>query len=302
MKPHPPIPNALSGERREFSGPLGPLSYYASGPAGSAMPPLLLIHSVNAAGSAYEVRPLYDHYRARRTVYAMDLPGYGFSDRSDRDYTIRLMTDAVLAMTEEIARRQGPGPIDSLALSLSSEFLARAATEAPERYRTVALVSPTGFDKRAPWYEPRGSNRGKAWLYGAFTVPLWTRGFYDLLTSRRGVRFFLEKTWGGENIDEGLLEYDLLTTQHPGAHHVVYRFVSGYLFSADITRVYESLSMPVWMSHGMRGDFTDYRYQDAFASRPNWSFDEFQTGALPYFEVASDFIGRYDAFLERADR
>ena len=52
----------------------------------------------------------------------------------------------------------------------------------------------------------------------------------------------------------------------------------------------------------MRGDFTDYRYKDAFASRPNWSFDVFQTGALPYFEVPGDFIGRYDAFLERAER
>ena len=297
-----PLPNAVTGERRELSGRLGVLSYYVAGPVESGAPPLLLIHSINAAGSAYEVRPLHEHYRTLRTVYSLDLPGYGFSERSDRDYTVRLMTDGILAMTEEIERRQGPVPIDALALSLSSEFLARAAAEVPERFRTVALVSPTGFDRRAPWNGPPGSNRGRQWLYDTFTVKLWSRGFYDFLTSRRSVRFFLEKTWGGKNIDEGLLEYDLLTTRNPGAHHVVYRFVSGYLFSADITRVYESLTMPVWMSHGVRGDFTDYGYALALSARPNWSFDVFQTGALPHFEAPGEFMGRYDGFLGRPER
>jgi pimeloyl-ACP methyl ester carboxylesterase len=45
---------------------------------------MLLIHSVNAAGSVAEMRPVYAHYGASRTVYATDLPGFGFSDRSDR--------------------------------------------------------------------------------------------------------------------------------------------------------------------------------------------------------------------------
>jgi len=299
---HPPLPNAVTGERRELAGQLRKLSYYVAGPAESTAPPLLLIHSVNAAGSAYEVRPLHEHYRTLRPVYSLDLPGYGFSDRSDRAYTVRLMTDAILAMTDEIAHRHGSVPVDALALSLSSEFLARAAAEAPERFRTVALVSPTGFDRRAPWNGPPGSNRGRQWLYETFTVGLWSRGFYDFLTSRRSVRFFLEKTWGGKNIDAGLLEYDLLTTRDPGAHHVVYRFVSGFLFSADITHVYESLTMPVWMSHGVRGDFTDYRHALAFSTRPNWSFDVFETGALPHFEVQADFIARYEAFLARLKR
>ena len=302
MAQDPALPHAVTGERRAFSGRLGTVSYYVAGPSETNAPPLLLVHSINAAGSAYEVRPLHEHYRTQRTVYSMELPGFGHSDRSDREYSPRLMTDAILEMVEEIRRRQGPVAVDALALSLSSEFLARAASEAPDRFRSLALVSPTGFDKRAPWNGPDGSTRGKRWLYNTFTVGLWSRGFFDLLTSRRGVRFFLEKTWGARNIDEGLLEYDLITTRDPDAHHAVYCFVSGYLFSADITRVYESLAMPVWMSHGVRGDFTDYRHKAAFAGRPNWSFDVFQTGALPHFEMPDEFFARYDAFLTGAGR
>lgn len=198
------LPEAVSGERFEFSDRrTGRLSAYAAGDGA----PLLLVHSINAAASAAEMRPLHEHYRATRRVFSIDLPGYGFADRSDRRYTPRLMTDAIHAVTDEIRRRCGSGPIDALALSLSCEFLARAAVESPEAFRSLALVSPTGFDDR--------------------------------------------------------------------------------------------LELPVWVAHGVRGDFTNYRRKSLFARRPNWSFTVFETGALPYFEVGERFIAGYDAFLGR---
>ena len=155
------LPPALSGERLEFESPAGRLSVYVAGQG----PPLLLVHSINASGSAAEMRPLHEHYLASRTVFSVDLPGYGFSERSDRVYTPRLMTDAVHAVTAQIALRCGPEPIDALALSLSCEFQARAAAEAPGRYRSLALVSPTGFSGRRAWRGAPGSNRGLPWLY-----------------------------------------------------------------------------------------------------------------------------------------
>jgi pimeloyl-ACP methyl ester carboxylesterase len=264
---------------------------------GTQARPLLLIHSINAAGSAYEIRPLYEHYRATRPVYAPDLPGFGFSERSDREYTPRLMTDAVLRMVEEIRRIHGPAPIDALALSLASEFLARAAVEMPDAFRTLALVSPTGFDRGAPRYGAPGSHRGMPWLRRLFRFPLWDEGFFNLLTSRASIRFFLQKTWGSKDIDAGMLDYDRITTRQPGARYAPYWFVSGFLFSDDVSRVYESLAMPVWMAHGERGDFVDYRYKTTLQGRPNWTFRVFPTGALPHFEVRDAFTREYDAFL-----
>ncbi|HSO05778.1 MAG TPA: alpha/beta hydrolase [Pelomicrobium sp.] len=297
------LPAAVSGERHELDTPAGRLSYYTACPdvtATTLHAPLLLVHSINAAGSAYEMRPLYEHYRASRTVYALELPGFGFSERSERDYTPRLMTDAILAMVQEIRRRHGAAPFDALALSLSSEFLARSATEAPEAFHTLALVSPTGFNGKTPRRGAPGSHRGMPWLYKTFTFPLWNRGFYKLLTSRRSIRFFLRKTFGSKEIDEGLWEYDWLTSHQPGARHAPYYFVSGFLFSGDIRNVYEQLQMPVWMSHGVRGDFTDYRQKKDFEGKANWTIEVFQTGALPHFEVPDAFIASYDAFLAGA--
>ena len=292
-----PLPPAVSGERRTLHSAAGELGYYVSGPPATAGAPLLLVHSVNAAASAYEVRPLYERYAASRPVYALELPGFGFSERSDRRYTPRLMTDAILAMIAEIARQHERAPIDALAVSLGCEFLARAVSEAPSALRSIALVSPTGFDRSAPRAGPPGSTRGMPLLYGLFTVPLWKRAFFDLLTSRRSVRFFLEKTWGSKGIDEGMVDYDWLTARQPGAHHAPYYFVSGYLFSNDIGRVYESLDLPVWMVHGVRGDFVDYRGKQAFEARPNWTIQVYQTGALPHFEMPVAFARDYDRFL-----
>ncbi|RYF33210.1 MAG: alpha/beta fold hydrolase, partial [Comamonadaceae bacterium] len=253
MTPSSSIPPALKGERFEFDSPAGRLNAYVAGEG----PPLLLVHSINASASAAEMRPLHEHYRAIRTVFSIDLPGYGFSDRSDRDYTPRLMTDAVAAITEQINARCGPEPIDALALSLSCEYLARAAAESPDRYRTIALVSPTGFNGLKPWREAPGTTRGKPWLYRALHGPGhgdgWGAAVFRQLTRPGVIRYFLGRTWGSKNIDETLWAYDVITTKVPGAQHAPLHFLSANLFSADIHTIYEQLGMPVWMSHGVRG-------------------------------------------------
>jgi hypothetical protein len=63
------------------------------------------------------------------------------------------------------------------------------------------------------------------------------------------------------------------------------------------TRCTKHLSMPVWLCHGTRGDFTDDGQTRLLAQRENWSITVFDSGALPYFEVAREFGQDYDEFL-----
>jgi len=287
------LPAAVSGDRHEFASPAGRLSFYVAGSGA----PLLLVHSVNAAASAAEIRPLHEHYRATRTVFSLDLPGYGFSDRSDRDYTPRLMTDALHAVVEQIRMRCRNGPVDALACSLSCEFLARAAVEQPAAFRSLALVSPTGFSGTRPRRGAPGTTRANPWLLAALRGPGWGGALFRALTRPGVIRYFLRRTWGSRAIDEELWHYDVLTTRCPGAEHAPLHFLSGSLFSADISNIYEQLALPVWMSHGVRGDFTDYRGKSRVETRPNWRCTVFETGAMPFFEVEAKFSATYDAFL-----
>ena len=294
----PTLPPAVDGELIHVDSGGRRVAAYVAGQG----PPLLLVHSVNAAGSAAEVRPLHAHFSRSHTVFSIDLPGFGQSERADIAYTPRVMTDALLALLPAIRVRCGERPVDALALSLSSEYLARAAVERPGAWRSLALVSPTGFSGNTHRHGPPGSTRGLPWLYRALRGPGWGAALFRGLTRPGVVRYFLERTWGGKSIDEALWAYDLLTTRQPGAEYAPLHFLAAGLFSADINTLYEQLQQPVWMSHGVRGDFTDYRGKRWVEGRPNWRFSIYPTGALPHFEVTAAFCADYEAFLAQAGR
>ena len=283
------LTDAVKGERFRFGG----ISAYVAGRGA----PLVLVHSVNAAASVAEVRPLFEHFAKTRQVFALDLPGFGHSERGARDYTPRLMTDALHALVAQMRARGVQGPVDALAVSLGCEFLARAAGERPADWGRIALVSPTGMNGLAPRRGAAGSTRQVPAMLGILSVPLWSGGLFNTLTRPGVVRFFLEKTWGSKSIDEDAWDYAVRIPREPGARFAPLAFLSGKLFSADVTSVYEALAQPVWMSHGVRGDFTDYRGKALFEGRPNWRVTVYPTGALPYFERPGEFIADFEAFL-----
>lgn len=251
--------------------------------------PVILVHTINAAASAAEVRPLFESLSQYRTVYAIDLPGYGLSERADRLYTPRLMTDAIHDLVRHIQAIHGNQAIDALAVSLSCEFLARAAAEKPAHFETISLVSPTGFTGLKLRQAPEGQTYGLNWLWKLLKGPGWGLSIFSFLTRPKVIRYFLNKTWGSKNIDEEMYRYAVWTTRQPGAQHAPLCFLSAQLFSADITHVYDRLTMKVWMSHGTRGDFVDYRGKQRYAHSDHWRFTVYQSGALPYFEMPDQF-------------
>ena len=293
------LPLPLVGDYVELVADAGRIALYRAGPASqSPQTPLLLVHSVNASASAAEVAPLFDHYRRTRPIYALDLPGYGLSDRSDRAYTPRLMTDALHAAVALIREQCGGGPVDVLGVSLACEYVVRLHSEAPNAVRRMALVSPTGFSGNKRRYGPPGSTRGIPWLYKALANPAWSGALFNALTRPGVIRYFLERTWGSKHIDEALYRYDVLTTRQPGAKNAPLYFLAAYLFSGDISSLYEAVDCRVWVSMASRGDFTDYRGRSTVEGRPNWQFHLVEGGALPYFENSDRFLALLDPFWD----
>lgn len=256
------------------------------------------MHSVNAAASAAEMRPLHEHYRTSRSVVTVDLPGFGFSDRSDRDYSPRLMSDALHSAVAWTQGRSGHAPHDAIGLSLGCEFLARAAAEAPASFRCLAFVSPTGFNGVRDRCGPDGSTLAKPWLHALLRGPGWGRALFDLLTRPNVVRHFLRRTFGSKAIYSKLWAYAVLTARQAGAEHASLSFLAGKLFSADIHRVYTRLSLPVSVSHGARGDFTDFHMLNLVSDKANWHCSVYPTGAMGYFELPDRFFADYDRWQQ----
>ena len=251
------FPLPVSGQRHEIGSSVGRLTYYSASPEEpSQLPPMLFIHSINAAGSAYEIMPLYEHYRQSRTVYALELPGFGHSERGKRPYTVRMMTDAILIAVREIQDVHGNEPIEALAVSLSSEFLARAVAEHKSHF------------------------------------------FSEKDATGRPVDYLAAVAGSLQLVPEGAAREALAADYASMLEDQV--MVGGFLFSENIMRIYHSLTLPVWMSHGVRGDFVDYSNKIQVEDRANWTVKVFQTGAMPHFEARIQFIAAYDAFLAGA--
>lgn len=290
------LPPALDGARTLLHTTAGDVALYAMD-ASIKQRPLLLVHSVNAAASAAEVRPLAEYFSARRPVYAIELPGFGSSERSDRVYTPALMVQAILAVAEQIAQAHPGAGMDWLGVSLSCEFVALAALQRPDFVSHLALVSPTGVGKRLAGSYAPGATREIAWLKSAIKGRSWSKPLFKGLTRPGTIRFFLNKTWGSKAIDETLFDYCLKTTRVPGAEHAPLSFVSASLFTRGIHEVYAQLRMPIWVAHGTKGDFTDYGGIQVLGPPANWTVRVFEAGALPYFEHPQVFAQELDRFL-----
>ncbi len=222
------LPPSLVGDRSDVGdGSDGLVAVYRRSSGIGA--PVLLVHSVNAAASAYEMKPLYEQFASRRPVYALDLPGYGQSTRGDRRYTPQLMADAISNVLESIN-----APVHVVALSLSSEFAARAALQHPERFASLTIISPTGFGEPTP--QPS--------IGGALRVPLWSQAVFDVIASRRSIEFFLSRSFRGP-VDRGMIEQAYRTSHRPGARFAPLAFLSGELFSPDaIELLYRHVEVP----------------------------------------------------------
>ena len=225
----------MPGERLQF----------APGVVGSALgsgPPLLLVHSVNAAASAAEVRPLYMHCAATHTVFAHRPAGL-WPVRPQRPRLHAAADDrrAARRVGAVIRQRCGAAPVDALAVSLGCEFLARAAAEQPAHWGRLALVSPTGFMGRKVWRGRAGQHaRACPGCTSTLTRPLWAQALFNGLTRPGVVRYFLQRTWGGKTIDETMWADAVATARAPGARHAPLHFLAADLFSADIHTVYEA--------------------------------------------------------------
>lgn len=231
------LPPAIGAEtgRLDVMG-VGGVGYYkdtsGSGPA------VVLIHSINAAASAYEMRALFEAFRGRRRVFALDLPGFGRSQRGDRAYSPAMYAEAIERFIVDVASPQGEA-VDAVALSLSSEFLARVAVRAPELFRSLTFLSPTGLGPSRPDGGPAGSVLRRGLQLG----PL-SSGVFRLLRTQPSIRYFLEKSFVG-TVDEGLVRYATQSAAASGAKFAPLKFIAGDLFTPDALRsLYEPLAVP----------------------------------------------------------
>ncbi len=101
-------------------------------------PPALLVHGNPATHTLW--RPLFDPLAERRRVVAVDLPGFGASPLPRDGAPLTL--DGVARLMLATADMRGIGRFDLIAHSYGSAVAITMAAVAPERIRSLTLITP----------------------------------------------------------------------------------------------------------------------------------------------------------------
>jgi len=280
---------AVDSERHEFLGKRSTfLSYYTERNGNSR--PIVLLHGINAAASAYEIKPLFEWYRIYRPVYALDLPGFGFSERTNRDYTVDLYCNAIEDLLDLIGE-----PVDIVALSLSSEFVAQVAQKRPDDIHSITMISPTGFSRQSDSNIDTMSGVGNL-----LSQPLWAQPLYDLLVSQSGLRYFLSQHFE-QDVPNGLLKYAWLTSHQSGARFAPLSFISGKLFTRNVYQaVYQQLNVPTLVLFDSDPNTDFGLLPEILEQSDNWYATRIpRTRGLPHFERLNKVTNAIDAFWEK---
>lgn len=111
------------------------LAYHVSGNG----PVLLLLHS--GAWSSIEYTVLQKQLNDSYTVYAVDLPGFGYSDKPQVTYSLEYLTQQMSGFIEQLPQDQ----VNIVGASIGGTVAVHLAAAYPEKISTVTLIDPFGF-------------------------------------------------------------------------------------------------------------------------------------------------------------
>ena len=107
--------------------------------------PLLLIHSVGQ--SIYTFRELMPKLAESYCVIAIDLPGFGFSDRpASLNYSMDEMAGAIVKCLDALGVKR----THALGVTMGAVYLMYAAVRYPDRFMKVIALTPGGITEQMP--------------------------------------------------------------------------------------------------------------------------------------------------------
>lgn len=172
--------------------------------SGGDKPPLVFIHGLSSYTSFWskQLEAFTDTHR----VLALDLPGYGASDRPDAPCNPPWYADFVLDWLDELDVDQA----SFVGHSMGGQIAITLALEHPERVEKLALAAPAGIETfdagygrwmKGWWHEGRAMHSGEREVRTAFTMAVFNKtddGVERLIEER--VRMGKHKSFEGTSV------------------------------------------------------------------------------------------------------
>jgi len=237
-----PDDSALGGEAHFFRWKHGRVFYKTSG-AENPGPPLVFIHGVGAGASSFMWRKNFDDLAREFRVYALDLLGFGFSDKpAAASYSADLYVELITDFIREVSGY----PVNIIASSLGAAYAIRVADEHPELINSMVLNGPAGSDS----LNRRPGMAGAA-FYGLLQSPVLGTSFYNVMASERSIRDYARDNlfYDHHRVTDRLVANLYATSHQAGAQHAIAAFLAGYL-NTDTQSPFSRLTQPVVLVWG----------------------------------------------------
>ncbi|MGH9871802.1 MAG: alpha/beta fold hydrolase [Pyrinomonadaceae bacterium] len=237
-----PDESALGGEARFFRWKHGRVFYKTSGAENSG-PPLVFVHGVGAGASSFMWRKNFDDLAKDFRVFALDLLGFGFSDKpAAASYSADLYVELITDFIREVSGY----PVNVIGSSLGAAYAIRVADEHPELINSMILNGPAGSDA----LNRRPGMAGAA-FYGLLQSPVLGTSFYNVMASERSIRDYARDNlfYDHHRVTDRLVANLYATSHQAGAQHAIAAFLSGYL-NTDTQSPFSRLTQPVVLVWG----------------------------------------------------
>lgn len=228
------------------------VAYYTAG----AGPAILLIHSINAAASSFEMRRPFAALRTDHRVFALDFLGFGGSDRPQRVYCADDYIDLIGDFARDVVGRGAP----VIASSLGAAYTIRAAAQDADLFGPLILICPTGIRNLAQPRQPGLDYRVLAGPFGDLV--------FRLLTSRSSIAYFLrtQSYYDPAVVTDELVEGFYRAAYQAGTKWAPICFLTG-LLNCNVRDAFGQLRQPILLVWGRRADLTPLRSADDFLAR-----------------------------------
>lgn len=286
-----PLPNPLGGERHVWHWRDWDIAYVVRGEG----PPALFIHSIHAAAWSAEWRDVFRGLTGdapgvpSHRGYAIDLLGFGASERPPLHYTASLYVDLLRDFLREVVG----APALLLGSSLGATYAMAIACDAPAMARAVCAVGPAGISRLT---------NGPSFITRAIQATFRTRMpgavLFRALTSPRSILWFLRGVYGKRGgLTPEKFEYYRVTATQRGARFAPAAFV-GMALNLDLRPMVSRWRVPLLLVWGSAASQTPFRESDEVrAALPRAHFVALHAGDLPHDECPDAFLQALEEFL-----
>lgn len=252
--------------------------------------PLILIHSLYAGSSLAEWKKAAKSLSKFYTVYNIDLPGYGHSEKPKMTYAAFTYAAFLNDFATDVIKK----PVFLIAANGSSE----AAVMSAKNYETIEklmVVSPqtfeTGIVKKA--------NKLKRFL---MELPVFGTAFYNLNTTHLALKRNISDYgfFAKENIDNDFIDecFKAAHSEKGSARYAFAALLTDYM-DMDVRNIMSKLEIPCavcWGEENTRNPIKNMEKLEEIVPNAQYLIFE-KTKAYPHIENAAEFANEAHAFF-----